>query len=98
MTDNALYQQDCPALMSDGRHVTDYRPSCYVHDLILKQNGIRNSHQMRHFLQNNADALMKVNTDYARTKTSCSCKYEHIDPNKNDEYHNALKSYLGLKK
>ena len=61
---NALHNRDCPPLMSDGRHATDYRPSCYVHDLIIKQNGIRNSHELRHFMQNNAQALMTINTNY----------------------------------
>ena len=61
MSNNTRKNHNCPALMSDGRHVTDYRPSCYVHDLIQKQNGLHNSHQYRIFLQNNANTLMTVN-------------------------------------
>lgn len=85
--------------MSDGRHATDYRPSCYVHDLILKQNGIRNSHQMRGFLQNNAVALMQLNTNYFQGKNDCkSCTPFHIDPNNNDRYWYNYQQHIGYRK
>jgi hypothetical protein len=34
----------CPSRMADGRHFTDYRPHCYVDNLIIAENGINNSH------------------------------------------------------
>lgn len=93
---NALHNKDCPPLMSDGRHATDYRPSCFVHNLIITQNGIRNSHEMRMFLQNNASSLMGINTDYFRTKNQCqSCHPFLVDPNGNDAYWNNYKRYIG---
>lgn len=96
---NALYNNDCPPLMSDARHVTDWRPSCYVMDLIIKQNGIRNSHDLRNFMQNNASALMKINTDYSLTKTHCpSGKYTFPDPSNNDSYWNNYQVYMGMRK
>lgn len=96
MSNNALHNFDCPPLMNDGRHATDYRPSCYVHDLIIKQNGITNSHQMRHFLQKNACYLARINRDYFCNKASCrSCNFYHIDPNNNDRYWKTYKKYIG---
>ena len=35
---------DCPALMSDGRTFTDYRPSNYVNDLIKTTKGVYDSY------------------------------------------------------
>ena len=32
---------NCPAKMSDGRHFTDYRPSCYVNNLLRYNNKTR---------------------------------------------------------
>jgi hypothetical protein len=86
---NAQQNWDCPPLMSDQRHATDYRPSCYVHDLILKQNGIKNSHEMRLFMQRNAEKLRLLNTAYFQEKSGCkSCQYYHVDPNGHVRYWN----------
>lgn len=99
MANNALNNRDCPPLMSDGRLATDYRPTCYVHDMIIKQNGIRNSHQLRHFLQNNGRDLMKINLDYFQTKNQCnSCSPFLVDPNGNDKYWNAYTRNIGYKR
>ena len=43
--------------MSDGRLFTDYRPSCYFHDLIAKQNDIRNSYDLKMFMQERSSEL-----------------------------------------
>lgn len=84
---NSLQNRDCPPLMSDQRCATDYRPSCYVHNLILQQNGLKNSHEMRMFLQKNAEKLRYLNTQYYSEKNSCgSCKPFHVDPNGHDAY------------
>ena len=84
---SALHNRDCPPLMSDGRFATDYRPSCYVHELIIQQNGLRNSHQNRMFLQQNARELMRLNTQYFAEKNNCnSCTFYHVDPNGQDQF------------
>ena len=43
----------CPPRMADGRHFTDYRPSCTTNMSIGSDNGVSGSNQYRHFLQNN---------------------------------------------
>lgn len=93
-----LVNHDCPPLMSDGRHVTDYRPSCYVMDLIIKQNAIHNSHVLRNFMQKNGTALMKINSDFFRAKNQCpSGSYSFPDPNYNDVYWGNYQRYLGMR-
>lgn len=95
MSNNALQNRDCPPLMSDQRHATDYRPSCYVHDLILKQNSIRNSEEMRLFLQRNADKLRELNLSHFEERAGCnSCNHYHVDPNGHDKYWNNYKKWL----
>jgi hypothetical protein len=61
----------CPALMSDGRTFTDYRPRCMVNDQIKKANQLTNSYDFRQFLIHNAESLMKANQQYAIQKVSC---------------------------
>lgn len=62
----------CPPRMADGRHFTDYRPHCYVDNLIVAENGINNSFNYRSFLQQNATQLMDINRKYSSNKNSCS--------------------------
>ena len=65
----------CPPRMADGRHFTDYRPSCHINNIIRSGNNVLNSFQYRLFLTRNANELMDVNRQYASKKNGCSpCK------------------------
>jgi hypothetical protein len=65
----------CPPRMADGRHFTDYRPSCHINNIIRTGNNVLNSFQYRNFLTNNADELMNLNRNYACQKNCCGpCK------------------------
>ncbi len=93
---NALNNRDCPALMADGRLVTDYRPSCEVHDLIIKQNGLMNSYDYRQFMINNAATLMQLDRNYYEARNQCnSCRFYQVDPNGNESYWNAQTAAFG---
>ena len=70
---SGLCDHSCPALMNDGRFATDYRPSCYIHDLILKQNQITNSYDFKLFLQHNALKLQEINHFYNCVNSCCNC-------------------------
>lgn len=70
---------DCPALMSDGRIFTDYRPSAYVNDLMRIQNKVYDSYNYRQFLINNGLNVIKTNDMYNEMKNGCGqCKYAEI--------------------
>jgi hypothetical protein len=96
---NSIENQDCPPLMSDGRHFTDYRPSCYVHDLILTQNKITNSYDLKMLLTHNALKLQKINRNYYNMKNACtSCgQYYIVDPNNHDKYWENYNQYIGYR-
>lgn len=65
---------DCPPRMADGRHFTDYRPNCYVNNLLRANNKISDSFNYRSFLTDNANSLMNINRAYACQKNCCgSC-------------------------
>ena len=66
MSNNNKSYASCPARMDDGRHFTDYRPNCFVNNLIQSQNSITDSYKYRMFLQENASKLMELNRLYAR--------------------------------
>ena len=50
MNNNPKYN-NCPPRMDDGRHFTDYRPNCFVNNLIQTQNRVTDSYYYRQFLQ-----------------------------------------------
>lgn len=65
----------CPPRMADGRHFTDYRPSCDMNSVIKVDNNIRNSLNYRLFLQENAEKLLEINRKYSCQKNCCEpCK------------------------
>ena len=61
----------CPPRMNDGRHFTDYRPSCHINNIIRTGNNVMNSFQYRLFLTRNAEELMDINRGYACQKNCC---------------------------
>jgi|688.fasta_scaffold389241_2 hypothetical protein len=72
-TNNKFF--NCPPRMSDGRHFTDYRPSCDVNNLIISNNKTISNFDYRMFLIENADKLMDINRMYTVEKNSCGpCK------------------------
>jgi len=84
---NSYVNRDCPPLMSDGRLVTDYRPSCELHSSIRYQNGLCDSNQFRQFMINNAERMMEINRQHWIKLRGCeSCHFTHPDPNHNDTF------------
>ena len=61
---------DSPALMSDARTFTDYRPKCVVDYDTLNKNNIKSSYEYRQFLIKNASKLMQHNTNYNYKKNN----------------------------
>ena len=68
--DNRYWSNECPALMQDGRFITNYIRSNVFEQLIKNTNGIESVHDYRLFLQKNGDSilnrereiLVKINT------------------------------------
>ena len=93
---NAPQNRDCPPLMSDGRLVTDYRPTCELHYSLLFNHGIRSAYDLRLFMQRNAAALRAQDRGFLDYKNSCqSCQFFQPDPNGNDQYWQYYRKYLG---
>ncbi len=60
---------NCPYLMNDGRHITDYRSNKYI-NLEIKKNYNINNYNYRTFLKNNG---MDVIRDF-NEKNKSNCK------------------------
>lgn len=62
---------NCPPRMDDGRHFTDYRPTCDVNTYIAINNNVKNSNDYRMFLMDNAEKLININRLYTTQINSC---------------------------
>ena len=58
--DNRFYNCGCPALMSDGRLVTNYLNNDVFNHFIAKSNKLVTSNQYRAFLQKNGTKTIKL--------------------------------------
>ena len=58
-----------PALMADGRVWSSWQPEAVVNSQIQQQEGITSNWQYRQYLQNNAEHIMKYNTNEAIYET-----------------------------
>jgi hypothetical protein len=56
--DNRYFQYNSPALMSDGRFITNYLPDRTVEQYIRHINNIDSAQDYRLFLQKNGDTIM----------------------------------------
>ena len=79
---------NCPPMMSDGRHFTDYRPNCYINNLIRMSSNTINSYDYKQYLIHNASKLMEENKNYSIEKNGCSVSGLHKCNAKNVPYQN----------
>lgn len=96
---NAPANFDCPPLMADGRHVTDYRPSCVIYQELQAKNNFANSNDQRMFMQRNAKALRNQNCQRFFDRASCkSCTVTQVDPNGSIAYQQQYRASLQQRK
>jgi hypothetical protein len=70
--DNRYFIHGCPALMQDGRFITNYTRNRVFNQFIREVNNIESSHEFRHFLQNNAETLINRERDYVNKMNTCN--------------------------
>ena len=69
--DNRYFPHGCPALMSDGRLVTNYVDNGVFNQYIAKANKKTTSNQYRAFLQKNATSIMNRERVHLSKKNTC---------------------------
>lgn len=75
-SNNVYYDQGLPALMSDGRFITNYKSSREITDDMIRKYKLKNSTDARKFLQKNGRSIIKSDLDTNwfdyNPKISCS--------------------------
>lgn len=69
---NAFYRDGCPAIMSDGRFITNYNSANELTEAIKQMNGISNSNELRQFLQNNGNKIINAERNYHLNDNKCN--------------------------
>ena len=65
------YFKECPAKMSDGRFLTDYRTATRREEQNKYVNGITRDDDFRLFQQLNANKIMEMTQDFNRQMNTC---------------------------
>ena len=68
------YRHNCPALMSDGRYLADWRTANTREQFNKAMNGFTNDNEFRVFMQLNAEKIIDNEWNMMRKNQSCNPK------------------------
>ena len=71
MGDNRYFSYDCPALMQDGRFITNYTRQRVFDQYIRGINNINSAQDYKDFLQNNGDTIINRERAYNDEQNIC---------------------------
>ena len=63
--------QNCPALMADGRHFTDYRANSEINIQNMEKRNIRSNYTYRNFLTKNGKTMVDIDRLRSQDKNEC---------------------------
>ena len=69
--DNRYYNCNCPALMSDGRHISSYVRGRVVDQYIRNINNINSAHDYKLFLQDNTLVILDNLNNSLKNNNTC---------------------------
>jgi len=71
MSDNRYFSHNCPALMQDGRFITNYTRQRVIDQYIRDINNIESAQDYKDFLQNNGDTIINRERAYNDENNVC---------------------------
>lgn len=76
MNSNSIYYKDkCPAIMADSRLFTNYMSQDRIVSYISKINCLKNNLELKNFLQQNSDTIIKNENNYHINEKKCNFKH-----------------------
>jgi hypothetical protein len=70
--DNRYWENGCPALMQDGRFLTNYIRGAVFDQFIRSVNEIKTATEYRQYLQSHGDNIMNKERAYLMKNNSCT--------------------------
>ena len=71
MSDNRYFSYDCPALMQDGRFITNYTQRRTLDQYIRSVNKIESAQEYKDFLQRNGETIINKERAYNEDNNVC---------------------------
>jgi hypothetical protein len=78
--DNRYFNHGCPALMNDGRFITNYNRFPIFEQYIKNINNISSVHEYKKFLQQNGDLILNNERAYFNKINTCILSGNTIIP------------------
>jgi hypothetical protein len=72
--DNRYFKYNCPALMNDGRFLTNYTRSSTFDQFIRNENNINSAQDYKNYLQQNGEVIMNNVKAYLNETNTCVVK------------------------
>ena len=70
--DNKYWNLGCPALMSDGRFITNHVSCKNINQQIKDLNKITNAYEYKDYLQKNTETIIQKRNKYYEDNFSCN--------------------------
>lgn len=70
--DNRYWSNGCPALMQDGRFLTNYVRTSIIDQVVRDVNNIKSSSEYRLFLQNNSESIITKERENLLKNNTCN--------------------------
>lgn len=70
--DNRYWSNGCPALMQDGRFITNYVRTNIIDQVLRDVNNIKSSSEYRLFLQNNSESIITKERENLLKNNTCN--------------------------
>ena len=91
--DNRYYNYGCPALMQDGKFLTNYLEPRIVDQFIRNTNRIGTAHDYKNFIRDNGSLILEREYNYLTKNNTCGVDGKCVavpDMNKTPEYYLVL--------
>ena len=85
--DNRYWSNGCPALMQDGRFITNYVRPNIIDQIIKNENNISSSHDYRLFLQKNGDSIINKERELLLKNNTCNVNGKCLNLSNNSLYY-----------
>ena len=83
---NRYFNHGCPAIIQDGRIVTNYTKVRVLDQFIRTTNKLDNIHDYKNFLQTNAETIIKRERDFAEKQNTCNLNGQCADLGNKDNF------------
>lgn len=84
--DNRYFNHGCPALMQDGRFITNFTRARVFDQFIRHTNKLNSAQDFKLFLQSNGETIMNREREYANQMNTCGVEGKCVALGNTDKF------------